>query len=80
MFVILTLLAVQQAQPTPPEPAPIAAEERICRREVPTGSNMPGRRICYSRAQWRERTRHNDAGLQSFRDATQKNAGIGLDR
>ena len=30
-----------------------AAEKRICRREAPaTGSVMPGKRICHTKAEW----------------------------
>ena len=43
--------AVQQSPAPSSTPAP-AAEKKFCRREVATGSMMPGKPVCHTKAEW----------------------------
>jgi len=44
--------AVQQAPAPAASPTPVA-EKKICRREIPLGSMMPGKPVCRTKAEWR---------------------------
>ncbi len=53
------------------EPAKPAAEERTCRKFIPTGSIMP-KRFCFKKSEWREfdeRTRDGADGFLARRTA-----------
>ena len=56
MLAALSLLtAPALADPTtsaPAKPAKGSPEEVVCHREAPTGSLVPSKRICMTRAQW----------------------------
>lgn len=44
--------AFADPQAAPPKPAKGSPEEVVCHREVNTGSLIPGKRTCMTRAQW----------------------------
>ena len=63
------LLAAQAATPAPAaQPTPAPAERKICRSESVTGSIMPARRVCHTRAEWAAFDAASGRGVDAFRD------------
>ena len=52
MFAIVMMLQTAAAPAPVTVPAKAAAEKKYCRPMVLTGSIMPGRRMCLTRAEW----------------------------
>jgi hypothetical protein len=71
MFTTFILVVAAQAAagapaPTPPKPD---AEKRICRSEtIETGSIMPGKRICHTKAEWAAIAEQNEKGVERYRN------------
>jgi hypothetical protein len=66
-------LVVSAIQATPAVPAsgasPVAAAEKVrCRRVEETGSNIRGKRVCHTDAEWRALHRSNNMDLDRMRD------------
>jgi hypothetical protein len=49
---LLFAAAQEAAPPAVPAAPPPPAEKKVCRSERTTGSNLPGKRTCRTRAQW----------------------------
>lgn len=60
-----------QAETSAPAPSPPSdADRMICRREMPSGSRIPSRKVCLTRGQWVERDRiERDAAGKMMRDS-----------
>lgn len=57
--------------------APAAEEQKICKREVPLGSNLP-KRVCRTAAEWKIIARSNEE--QARRALDRRRGGMGVDR
>lgn len=66
----------QAAETVPPPPLAQteqpAAERRICRVRLETGSNVRRRKVCFTAEQWR---RHDDAARELGQDIQDRNRG-----
>lgn len=65
----------QAAETVPPPLAQTeqpAAERRICRVRLETGSNVRRRKVCFTAEQWR---RHDDAARELGQDIQDRNRG-----
>jgi hypothetical protein len=52
-----------------------AVEKKICRRQAATGSIMPAKRICKSKAEWATIDQNNQTGLERSRGPASAPAG-----
>ena len=83
MFVTLALLAAAatpQTEVVPAAPVVAAPEKKICRRPKTTGSRLPERPLCHTKAEWAEILQVNQNDLarreRDTMNTSGNNAGI----
>lgn len=65
VVIALAAPAIAQQSPSPAATPMPAAEKKTCRRETPTGSFMPGKPVCHTKAEWKEIDGSNSEAAQN---------------
>ena len=72
----LPAAAVAQETPAAPAPAPAAPEKKQCRLYGQTGSIMPGKRVCHTKAEWASIDQANGTTARDMSDAARQSSRV----
>lgn len=77
LIVLVGSIAAACATPAPVDsPAAAAQADKICKRVLPTGSNMP-QRVCHTEQEWAAIEKQDQQGVDDFDHARRETNTLG---
>jgi hypothetical protein len=77
LVALIVLATPAAAQDSPQQPSALAPEKKICRAGQSTGTIIPPKRICHTKAEWQQIDGANSNENRRFHDNSTGGGGFG---